>query len=85
MSETILKFLAAELKTIRVACMGDDCGCVVEVPVKNFFKVQSCPVCHKPLLAAGNRKDYENLGLSLELMQRESNAQVQFILPGKDA
>src|SRR5437868_14678266 len=53
MTETLLRILLSELKTVRVRCKGKNgtCPMTYEIPIEELssaFPYDQCPSCHQP-------------------------------------
>ena len=91
MSETLLRFLLTELKTVRVICKRKDCGAVTELPVERLehaFREFKCPLCRAKIRNAPGEEDvFDLLGRAVRKLhepQVRERIAIEFVLPDKD-
>lgn len=87
MSETILRFFADELKTVRILCQAPNCQGVVEYPV-NALRVKMaggfCPLCNKKFAGPGGGSVIAEIGKVMEWLEMaRDDVRVEFVLPVK--
>jgi hypothetical protein len=84
MSETILKILASELETLRITCLEEKCGAVVELPVSRLHesstKEVSCPMCRAKIRSSLGTDPLSKLASALHDLKNTSGVEVSFIL-----
>jgi hypothetical protein len=101
MSESLLRFLLSELRTIRLRCKGSKdgspCGSVIELPVTRlagFFGTQPpvCPFCGAQYgvrnMDGTYRNAFELLAAAMkDLASVADKVEVEFVLPdtGKES
>ena len=84
MSETVLKFLLSELKTVRIHCLTPGCGGIAEVPVDRLGQSIGCPLCRTVWLDKGQQPLLRGLAAAMAAMSGASEISVEFVLPQKD-
>jgi hypothetical protein len=87
MSETVLKILTSELKTIRIKCRNKKCGAIVEGDVGDIHKLMSegkCKFCNQSF-RQGNEHPVIDLARAINVLAgMEETLQVEFVVPEKD-
>jgi DNA repair exonuclease SbcCD ATPase subunit len=90
MSETVLRILLGELKTVRILCKGHSgrsCKGVVELSVEamaELYKDQKCPLCGADIPNTSTNH-LEQLGKALVALRDFKTFDVEFVIPEKPA
>lgn len=82
MSETVFRFSASELTTLRVLCKAAGCGGAVELPAAKLAAgtdALACPCCGTLLQAPGGI--LSALALALHRARGNVHFDVEFVLP----
>lgn len=88
MSETVLKILLGELKTVRILCKGKNgkgCRGIVELPVEaiaELYRDQKCPLCGVDIPNTSTNH-LEQLGKTLIALRDFKTFEVEFVIPEK--
>lgn len=91
MSEKLLRFFRlSEIDTVRLVCKQDDCGAIVEIPLKHLAqsKYRACIACGRPFEIAGAADDPDHwlkrFAEAAIALNAAKKLKVEFVLPGKE-
>lgn len=92
MSERLLKFLLAELTTLRIRCKRSTCTGVIEMGVSqlgNLSLSEKCPVCgqmfdFRETIGTVERNYLQELGKVIDKLNAGKNQAIEFVLTEKE-
>lgn len=84
MSENLLKILAAELTTLRITCLNEECGTVIEMPIDRIREESSkeivCPLCQAKIRSRQGTDTLSKLATAIDELKAVKGVEVSFIL-----
>ena len=94
MGKKIMRLPLAELKTIRITCVNETCGAVVELSLEQLGShryPKQCPLCSNsfgvfPPGASTAKNGFEPFAIAItNLLSSQNNFKIEFAIPSDDS